>query len=431
MSYAATLSEEQRRKARRDAIWSALYGCIAELMLDSSAVIITYIALLKGGDMFSMLSSSLSGIAYVLLLIPLAGINDLLGLKRSVRIACRMACGAYMLMAMAPFFGEMAPVVVIIAAFIYSTTKPLYLNTWYPLLDNILLPHERAHFFSRMRFLYMVLNAVLFSLLGMLMGREPPVWFFQLIIVLTGLTVLGRSWYIEKLPVDPEKKPAARYRFREAFSKTIRNGPLTGFSVYISLVTFGYAALVPLIFIYLKSHLGIAHSTVITISGLVMSGTIAGYLAAGRLQRLLGTKWLQVACHLSFIGICTACFFCGKGNPYAVVQLTGLLILHGFATACFGVCFSAEVMALARPGNKTMAAAFCNTYSQAGLALSRTGTSLIIGSGLLAGSWQLGERVVSSFQTLFLIYAVALSFCLLLLVLIPAVVPKHEDYYEP
>lgn len=431
MSYAATLTDLQRRKARRDAIWSALYGCIAELMLDSSAVIITYIALLKGGDMFSMLSSSLGGIAYVLLLIPLAGINDLLGLKRSVRIACCMACGAYLLMATAPFFGKSAPMVVIIAAFAYSVTKPLYLNTWYPLLDNILLPHERAPFFSRMRYLYMILNAALFSLLGLVMGREPPVWFFQLIIALTGVTALGRSWYIDKLPVDPEKKPASRYSFREAFAISIRNGPLTGFSVYICFVNFGYTALVPLIFIYLKSHLGAAHSTVITISGLVMSGTIAGYLASGILQRLLGTKWLQVACHLSFICICTACFFCGKENPHAVLELTILLILQGFVAACFNVCFSTEVMALARPGNKTMAAAFCNTYSSFGLAFSRTGTSLIIGSGLLAGSWQLGERIVSSFQTLFLIYTVALSFCLLLLVLIPAVVPKRDDYYEP
>jgi Na+/melibiose symporter-like transporter len=431
MSYAAILTEGQRRKARRDAICSALYGCISDLMLNSSAVIITYIALLKGGDMFSMLSSSLSGIAYVLLLIPLAGLNDLLGLKRSVHIACRIACGAYMMMAVAPFFGEKAPLVVLLAAFIYSMTNPLYVNAWYPMLDNILLPHERAYFFSRMRFLYMVLNAALFSLLGMLMGREPPVWFFQLIIALTGLSILGRSWHIDKLPVDPERKPASRYCFREAFAITIRNAPLTGFSVYICFVVVGYAALVPLIFIYLKSHLGVAHSTVITISGLVMSGTIAGSLAACKLQRLLGTKWLQVACHLSFICISIACFFCGKENPYAVVQLTMLLILHGFATACFDVCFSAEVLALARPGNKTMATAFCNTYSQAGLVLSRTGTSLVIGSGMLASSWQLSERIVSSFQTLFLIYAVVLTFCLLLVVLLPAVVPKHENYYEP
>ncbi|NMA21405.1 MAG: MFS transporter [Lentisphaerae bacterium] len=431
MSYAATLTEEQRRKARWNAICSALYGCTSELMLDSSAVIITYIALLNGSDMFSMLSSSLSAIAYVLLLIPLTGINDRLGLKRSVRVACRIGCGAYIMMALAPFFGEKAPLLVILAAFIYTMTKPLYLNTWYPLLDNFLLPQDRTLFFSRMRFLYMVLNAALFSLLGMVMGRNPPIWFFQLVIVLTGLSILGRSWHIDKLPVDPAKKPAARYRFREAFATSIRNGPLTGFSVYISFVTFGYAALVPLVFIYLKSHLDVAPSTVITISGLVMSGTIAGYLVAWKLQRLIGTKWMQVACHLSFICISVACFFCGKENPHAVVYLTLLLILHGFASACFGVCFSAEIMALARPGNKTMATAFCNTYSQAGLVLTRTGTSLVIGSGMLASSWQLGERIVSSFQTLFLIYAVALTFCLLLVVLLPSVVPKHEDYYEP
>jgi hypothetical protein len=431
MSFADALSEDQRRQARRDATWSAIHGCVAELMLDSSAVIITYISLLKGGDMFAMLSSSLSSIAYVLLLLPLTGINDLLGLKLSVRVACRMGCAAYILMALAPFFGQLAPLVVIAAAFVYSTTKPLYLNAWYPLLDNMLRPQDRALFFSRMRFLYMLCTSLLFTLLGLLMGRNPPVWFFQLIIVLAGVSIMGRSYYIDKLPIDPEKKPVSGYSFREAFAITIRNGPLTGFSVYICFVTLGYMALSPLTFIYLKSHLETPHSTVIMISGLVMSGTIAGYLAAPKLLRLLGIKWVQVLCHLTFIAVCGACFFCGKENPHAVLQLTVLLILHGFASACFSVCFSSEVMALARPGNKTMATSFCNTYLQAGLALSRTGTSLIIGSGLLASSWTLGERVVSSFQTLFLLYAVGLSFCLLLLVLIPSVVPKHEDYYEP
>ena len=394
-NFAATLTESQRRRAQMHAIKAALYGCIPELMLSSSAVIITYIALLNGSDMFSMLSSSLCGIAYVLLLIPLAGINDLLGLKLSVRIAGRIAFGAYTLMALAPFFGDAAPYMVIIGAFIFSMTNPLYLNAWYPILDDILLPQERILFFSRMRFLYMGLSAAVFSFLGLIMGRKPPVWFFQLIMMLTAVTFFGRSYHIDKLPTDPAKKPASRYSFREAFAITVRNGPLTGFSVYICFVTFGYAALTPLVFIYLKSHLDVAHSTVITISGLVMSGTIMGYLAASRLLRLLGTKWLQIACHLSFIFISIACFFCGKENSYSVWMLTLLLTLQGFAAACFGVCFSAEIMALARPGNKTMASAFCNTYAQAGIVLSRTGSSLVIGSGMLAGSWANGLSAVS------------------------------------
>ncbi|MDY3896176.1 MAG: hypothetical protein SOZ74_07825, partial [Candidatus Fimenecus sp.] len=85
---------------------------------------------------------------------------------------------------------DLAKYVVIFGAFAFSMTKPLYLNTWYPLLDNFLLPQERTIFFGRMRFLYMVLNAVLFSLLGLLMGRDPPIWFMQLIIALTAVTIL-------------------------------------------------------------------------------------------------------------------------------------------------------------------------------------------------------------------------------------------------
>ena len=85
MSQASTLGIEQRRTARRYAVYSALYGTIAELLLDGSAVIISYIGLLGGSNMFSMLSSSLGSIAYVLLLLPMTVFTERSGLKASVR----------------------------------------------------------------------------------------------------------------------------------------------------------------------------------------------------------------------------------------------------------------------------------------------------------------------------------------------------------
>ena len=431
MSQASTLGIEQRRTARRYAVYSALYGTIAELLLDGSAVIISYIGLLGGSNMFSMLSSSLGSIAYVLLLLPMTVFTERLGLKASVRAACYLGCAAYMVMAAAPWFGAQASTVVIAAAFIYCLTKPLYLNAWYPLLDSFLLPQERAQFFGRMRFLYQLLSSVLFLLFGALMGKNPPLIFFQVIIALSALSILGRSYYIERLPIVFEKRSVRGYDFVTAFRTAIRNSPLTGFSVYVCFVTLGYTSIVPLVYIYMKSHLQLPPNSVVSISGLAMSGVIVGYLCAGRLQGLLGTKWLQVLCHLSFAAICLGCFSCGKENPNSYIWLTVLLIVQGFAAACFGVCFSTEIMALASPGNKVMASAFCNTYSSAGAALGRGGTSLVLGSMLLAPSWQLGDRAVSSFQSLFLIYALWLLFCLLLLVLVPAVVPEHQDYYQP
>ncbi len=429
MSTRVNLSEAQRRQARRNATISALYGCIAELMLDSSAVVITYLMLLGGDSTFSLLSTSVGSIAYMLLLIPMARINNFLGLKLSVRIACTIGMLSFLSMALAPsLFGDYAKYVVLAGAFGYGLTKPLYLTAWYPLLDGFLRPAERGSFFGTMRFLYMLLNAFLIMGIGLIIGREPPIWLMQIILGLAGLTIMGRDYYIQKLP--EEKRPPQRYELLKSLRAAIKNGPLTGFSLYICFVSLGNALLVPLGYIYLKSHLEVGHNSVVIISGLTMLGSIVGYLISSRVLQILGTKWVLIACHCSFILLAFGCFACGKETPYAAQLITILLMLHGLINACFSVCNSSELMALSRPGNKIMTSAFYNTCVQTGISVSRGGCSLILGSGMLAASWPLGTREISSFQTLFLLAGLALVLGLLMLMLIPAVVPNREDYYE-
>ena len=55
MTYAETLSEKVRRSGRRYAYGACLFGCISEVMLDSSAIIIIFFTMLDGGDMLTML----------------------------------------------------------------------------------------------------------------------------------------------------------------------------------------------------------------------------------------------------------------------------------------------------------------------------------------------------------------------------------------
>ena len=50
---------------------------------------------------------------------------------------------------------------------------------------------------------------------------------------------------------------------------------------------------------------------------------------------------------------------------------------------------------------------------------------------MLATQWNWRGLSVCNYQTLFLIEAFFGLFCLIMLFCIPAVVPKHEDYYEP
>ena len=103
----------------------------------------------------------------------------------------------------------------------------------------------------------------------------------------------------------------------------------------------------------------------------------------------------------------------------------------GFAAANGLNCYSMELMALARPDNRTMAAAFLATYSAIGGASGRFLTSFVLGAGVLVPSWTRGGLTFCNYQTLFLFFAVLQAFFLRLLFLVPSIVPRNRDYYVP
>ena len=88
-------------------------------------------------------------------------------------------------------------------------------------------------------------------------------------------------------------------------------------------------------------------------------------------------------------------------------------------------------MALARPGNKTMASAFVQTYMSVGGFIGRAGVSLMLGAALLAPRWDCRGMTISHYQTIFLFCGVIAALMLILIPTLPSVVPNHEDYYEP
>ena len=107
------------------------------------------------------------------------------------------------------------------------------------------------------------------------------------------------------------------------------------------------------------------------------------------------------------------------------------LFLAATAAALMMVVNSTESLALARPGNKTVALAVCQVFCNIGSAAGRFGSAAVLACGILAPAWKLGALSVTRFQSLFLVDAILMVFFLILLVLLPAFVPKHDDYYEP
>ena len=71
-AFAETLTEKERKRARIHAYFACYTGCISEVMLDSSAIIILYVGMLGGSAMTAMLTTSFTGLLGMFLMIPCA-----------------------------------------------------------------------------------------------------------------------------------------------------------------------------------------------------------------------------------------------------------------------------------------------------------------------------------------------------------------------
>lgn len=429
-AYVDTLPDPTRRRFRIYAYASTWFGCFADVMLDNSAIIILYFVILGASNTLTMLSTGMASLCSMFLLIPSSGLVDKLGAKKIVAISCSLGCFSYLLMAAAPFFGiGSAKYIVLSGCFLFCISKPLWTAAWYPILGDILKPSERSDFFGFMRFSYYILSGSVFCLIGIFMGKKPPVWLLQIVIGMAGLLALGRFYFISKISLG--KHELGKYDLKHAFQTSIRNAPLVGFAVYIGFLSLAFSAILPLTLVYLKNGLHYGDNAVQILSTAGIGGSICGFFLFGRIVHKIHTRNLQFFIHAAYILIPLCLFFCGEGIPHLTWAIALLLFAGNFSFACFGCVVSQEILALARPGNITMASAFTQTYQMIGTACGRTAASLLLGNGILAATWKFWVFQVSRFQTIFLICAGLSLFCLILLFGLPSVVPKHKDYYNP
>ena len=429
-AFAETLSERERRRARVHAYFACCFGCISEVMLDSSAIVILYIGMLGGSSMLAMLTTGFSGFLSMLTMIPCVALIERFGMRRSVVMACLVACFGLVLMGMAPWFGPLRLPVAVVGCLAYCLQRSLYGVAWFPMLDAFLRPQDRGSFFGTMRYSYMLLSGAIFFLFGKLMGKEPPLWMMQAMVAGAGFLVLGRLYCMMQFPEDKRERPAGR-PLREALMISVRNGPLTGYAVYACLLTIAFSSIIPLTLLYLKNEVRLPSGEVQIFSTIGILGNVVAYAAYGYMLKKLKIKRMELFAHSVFI-LTALALFCASPAAKGFLWIAGIsYFMCAFAAACFNCSNSAEMLSLARPGNKPMASAFVQTYQSIGACFARSSCALVLGSGMLAGNWSARGCVFSSYQTLFLVCGVVALLLLILLPTLPAVVPRHQDYYEP
>ena len=148
-------------------------------------------------------------------------------------------------------------------------------------------------------------------------------------------------------------------------------------------------------------------------------------------MRKMGNCYFQITMHTIFAIAAGGMMMIRPETAYAQYYMAVLLWMLGIGGS-FSLCLnSTEMMACAKPGNKIMATAFCQTFTNLGAAIARTGTTLVLASGALAVDWKFFGIPMTCYNFLFMFFFFMVIFFYTLLIISPAVISKHEDYYEP
>ena len=434
INFAQTLSDSQRKKYRILAYASTWFGNFSDVMIDSSAILILYFTMLGSSDSMVMLTTSLVGLTAMFLFIPSAGIVNKFGPKKVVEYSCYLGTASLLLVAFSPFFGEAVDQYFAFAGcFFYCISKAIWPPAWYPILNSILLPNERAGFFGFLRFSYFILTGSVFWLLGHFMGENPPMLFLQIVIGVIGIMVMGRHFCLSRIPLPEIKSESCD--IVKSLKETVKNSSLVGFSVYICILLFAFSPVLPLALKYLKSGLNQGDGFVQEVSAFGIAGMVLGYLLYSTILRFIGMKALQLCVHALYFVVPVGIFFFGANHVAVII----LYFVGSFAYACFWCMMSQEILALANPKNFAMSSALVQTYQMIGMGLGRVASSVLL-CGMLAVSWNWnidifgfwsGTLTISQYQTIFLFCGAISLLSVIFLICLPSIVPEHDDYYNP
>lgn len=423
----AELTPQNVRKAERLAVLSSCFGFPGEVVLTDSAIIILFAGALGAGDMLSLLTTSFLPFLNGLCMIPTAYLVMRHGHRAVMLRVLTLSSLMYFLAAASPWFGAAGIAVMLTAVLLFALGVTGFVAGWYPMLDTFLTRDSRTPFFSRMRFCHQLTSVLFLMTAGALLGAQPPLWKMQLVIFAAALMFCGRALCVARIPEFPARAPE-KFGFFDGLRRAIGNKGLTGFSLYLFMLNISTFGTVPLTMLYLKKGLHAPDNIVVFLSAAALTGMLLGYLGIGRTVKLLGgTGRAFVTFHLLCFILNTSLFFLDRGGIAAWCFAGAVLLMFSFLLAGNSILASSEMMELATPGNKVMAMAFSGTFSYGATGLARVVPSLLLGSGLLASSWEFHGLVISRWRSLYLLGSCAILLSAVFLFLVPAVFPDNTN----
>jgi hypothetical protein len=171
---------------------------------------------------------------------------------------------------------------------LFASMMSIYTAGWMPLLHGVVPDGEKGRFFGSQRSAIQIVITAFLLLTVFVIGTDASLLTVQLIFAGAALLVLGRLYFMRKIPEIPGN--GATKSFTAIISGVIRNRPLIRFSVYLFLLYLVAYSTIPVVFVFTKLQIQVPDNYLVLLTLCVHGGSICGYYLAGRISDRFSIK---------------------------------------------------------------------------------------------------------------------------------------------
>ena len=410
----------------RNAILMQCSGTLSHTAF-GSGLILVYLASLEVRSDLILILISLRILIDALCRVPCAYVADRVGKKKVGATGTVLTVAGFSALALSGFAaGPARPWAITGSIFVFALGESMMVSGWYAMLSPIVPESIRGRFFGRLRMSWQIVGVVFVGVSGVFLTKDAPFATYQWVLWLIVAGLIVRVWLYTKLP-EMEPIPDKPDRLGPALGRIIRTEGYASFCAYLFLLALCTTG-APIVFgLIEKEHLGFGDNQVVWMGNLMAIGLVLGFWLAGKAVDRFGTKAVFLVCHFGYGAVLFLFLGRNLAPPAATVGIVGVLsLLYGLMYGLSSIAITTEFMALIPAENKSLSTSFLDTLFRTGGAMSGILAGWAVSLGLFAPSWTLLGAPMTQYDTILLLWGLAVVMLVVALGLVPSVIRKAQ-----
>lgn len=361
-----------RRSAMRSAIFGQCFGMLSQQMI-SGGILLLYLNAMGMKPAVILIVLNLTPFLSSFMSIPVAWGADRIGIKRFGNWGNFLMITGLSFIIGGAFLRDVEPkfvLPVIITGLIIHLVGAAFFNTgWFSLLSHIVPNEFTGRFFGVIRFSWQTVSLSFFILTAFFFSARTPIWIYQSVLCLGGISVGCRYFFYKHIPNAPpaESKPLNLIKSVKSALTLQGFAPYLAYLLLLVCVTSNGQDMLRLSAI---RGCGLGDNQILFLTVGSMIGSLTGFKFMGRIIDRLGPRKVFLLCHVGFAVAMLS--FPGRvlfGIPPLAAGVFTSMIL-GLTSSTLGLTTTSQSFQICRGSQRTIAYALVSATQSMGSGLS-------------------------------------------------------------